>query len=137
MAVKAKKMQNFHHDGDCPVRDVLSRLGDKWSMLVLVTLSANGTMRFGEIRRAIGDVSQRMLTVTLRALEADGMVGCEVFAEVPPRVEYRLTGRGRSLMPHIEGLVGWAEAQMPGILEDRARCGCTGCCSAPGREGGE
>ena len=62
-------MKNFHPTGNCPVRDVLSRLGDKWSMLVLITLNANGTMRFSDIHKTIGDVSQRMLTVTLRTLE--------------------------------------------------------------------
>ena len=106
-------MQNFHRDGVCPVRDVLCRLGDKWTTLVLVTLHANGIMRFSDIQRTIGDISQRMLTVTLRSLETDGMV--------PPKVEYRLTERGRSLMPHIEGLVEWALANKDGILNDRNR----------------
>jgi len=64
-------MKNFHPTGNCPVRDVLSRLGDKWSMLVLITLSANGTMRFSDIHKTIADVSQRMLTVTLRTLESN------------------------------------------------------------------
>ena len=68
-------MENFHPTGNCPVRDVLSRLGDKWSMLVLITLNANGVMRFSDIHKTIEDVSQRMLTVTLRTLEADGLVG--------------------------------------------------------------
>lgn len=112
-------MQNFHPIGNCPVRDVLSRLGDKWSMLVLVTLNANGTMRFSEIHKTIEDVSQRMLTVTLRTLETDGLVARTVYAEVPPRVEYSLTERGTSLMPHIQALVEWALVQMPGILESR------------------
>ena len=67
-------MKNFHPTGNCPVRDVLSRLGDKWSMLVLITLSANGTMRFSDIHKTIADVSQRMLTVTLRTLESDGLI---------------------------------------------------------------
>lgn len=112
-------MQNFHPNGNCPVRDVLSRLGDKWSMLVLITLKANGTMRFSDIQKTIADVSQRMLTVTLRSLENDGLVERKVYAEVPPRVEYELTERGMSLIPHIEGLVSWALQQMPGIMESR------------------
>ena len=66
-------MKNFHPTGNCPVRDVLSRLGDKWSMLVLITLSANGTMRFSDIHKTIADVSQRMLTVTLRTLSGKSM----------------------------------------------------------------
>ena len=86
-------MKNFHPTGNCPIRDVLSRLGDKWSMLVLITLNANGTMRFSDIHKTIEDVSQRMLTVTLRTLESDGLVERKVYAEVPPRVEYCLTRR--------------------------------------------
>lgn len=89
-------------------------------MLVLVTLQANGTMRFSDIQKAIGDISQRMLTVTLRALESDGLIGRTVYAEVPPRVEYFLTDTGRSLMPHIESLIGWALDHQAAILESRA-----------------
>lgn len=112
-------MKNFHPTGNCPIRDVLSRLGDKWSMLVLVTLDANGTMRFNDIHKTIRDISQRMLTVTLRTLEADGLVQRKVYAEVPPRVEYRLTEVGRSLIPHIESLIGWALDNMAVILDNR------------------
>lgn len=112
-------MKNFHPTGNCPVRDVISRLGDKWSMLVLITLNANGTMRFSDIHKTINDISQRMLTVTLRTLEADGLVERKVYAEVPPRVEYYLTETGGSLIPHIEGLVGWALKNMDVILEHR------------------
>ena len=110
-------MKNFHPTGNCPVRDVLSRLGDKWSMLVLITLSANGTMRFSDIHKTIADVSQRMLTVTLRTLESDGLIERKIYAEVPPRVEYCLTERGLSLIPHIQGLVDWALQQMSGIMK--------------------
>ena len=113
-------MKNFHPTGNCPVRDVLSRLGDKWSMLVLITLSANGTMRFSDIHKTIADVSQRMLTVTLRTLESDGLIERKVYAEVPPRVEYNLTEIGCSLMPHIESLVGWALEHMNDILNRRS-----------------
>lgn len=112
-------MENFHHTGSCPIRDVLGKLGDKWTMLILMTLKANGTMRFGDIQKAIGDISQRMLTVTLRSLETDGLIIREVYAEVPPRVEYSLTETGGSLMPHIESLVGWALEHMDDILERR------------------
>lgn len=112
-------MKNFHPTGNCPIRDVLSRLGDKWSMLVLTTLHANGTMRFNDIHKTIQDISQRMLTVTLRTLEADGLVQRKVYAEVPPRVEYCLTEVGRSLIPHVEALVGWALEHMEEILQCR------------------
>ena len=108
-----KKLKNFTPTGSCPVRDVLCRLGDKWSMLVLLTLNANGVMRFSEIHRTLGDISHRMLT--------DGMIRREVYAEVPPRVEYRLTERGGSLLPHIFGLVEWAEANKEAILDGRRR----------------
>lgn len=116
-----KSLENFTPTGCCPIRDILSRLGDKWSMLVLLTLNANGVMRFSEIHRTLGDISHRMLTVTLRMLETDGMVSREVYAEVPPRVEYRLTERGRSLLPHIFGLVEWAETNKEAILSGRAK----------------
>lgn len=113
-------MKNFPPTGKCPVRDVLSRLGDKWSMLVLITLNTNGTMRFSDIHKTIDDISQRMLTVTLRTLESDGLVNRKVYPEVPPRVEYCLTELGKTLMPHIEGLVDWALGNMSSILESRS-----------------
>ena len=116
-------LARLHPDNNCPVRNVLCRLGDKWSMLVLITLNANGTMRFCDIHKTIADISQRMLTVTLRTLETDGLVSRKVYAEVPPRVEYELTERGKSLIPHIEGLVDWALQQMPGIMESRSQTG--------------
>ena len=104
-----KKLKNFTPTGSCPVRDVLCRLGDKWSMLVLLTLDANGVMRFSEIHRTLGDISHRMLTVTLRMLETDGMIRREVYAEVPPRVEYSLTERGKSLIPILDQMCDWGE----------------------------
>lgn len=118
-----KSLEKFPPTGSCPIRDILSRLGDKWSMLVLLTLDANGTMRFSEIQRSLEDISHRMLTVTLRMLEADGMISRTVYAEVPPRVEYRLTERGASLLPHVYGLVEWALTYKDSIFEDRARHG--------------
>ena len=114
-------MKTFLHEGICPIRDILSRLGDKWSLLVLTTLYSNGTMRFNDIQRSLGDISQRMLTVTLRSLEADGLVHREVYPEVPPRVEYRLTDSGGDLMPSLNSLVEWALKNTPAILERRAQ----------------
>ncbi len=93
---------------NCPIRNLLCRLGDKWSLLVLSSLSANGVMRFSDLQRSIGDISQRMLTVTLRSLEHDGLVSRTIYPEVPPRVEYTLTGSGESLIPHLRSLVEWA-----------------------------
>ena len=120
---KIKKMKNFHPTGNYPIRDILCRLGDKWSMLVLITLNVNGTMRFSDIQKTISDISQRMLTVTLRTLEADGLVSRTVYAEVPPRVEYQLTETGKTLIPHIESLVGWAVEHMTGIFDSREKAG--------------
>lgn len=117
--MEEKNIINFHPNGNCPIRDILSRLGDKWSMLVLVTLNSNGVMRFRDINQTISDISQRMLTVTLRSLEADGLVSRMVYPEVPPRVEYQLTATGRSLMPHIKSLVDWAIEHTPEIIENR------------------
>ena len=88
--------------------------------MVLVTLDANGTMRFNEIQKSIGDISQRMLTLTVRTLEANGLIKRNVYPEVPPRVEYALTDRGRSLMPLLKELVRWALDNQEQILEERA-----------------
>ena len=106
---------------DCPIRNVLSRIGDKWSMLVIYTLNGEGTMRFGELLRALPDISQKMLTVTLRTLEEDGFVSRTVYPEIPPRVEYELTERARSMLPHVNALLNWAKANMDAILTDRKR----------------
>lgn len=114
-------MKEFHHHKFCPIRDILSRIGSKWSMLVLVTLDANGTMRFNEIQKSIGDISQRMLTLTVRTLESDGLIKRDVYPEVPPRVEYTLTDRGRTLMPLLKELVRWALDNQEQILEERAK----------------
>lgn len=94
----------------CPVRDILGRIGDKWSVLILLELHKAEIMRFSELARAIPDVSQKMLTVTLRELESHRLITRTIYPEVPPRVEYRLTAVGKTLLPHIEGLIGWALA---------------------------
>lgn len=112
-------MKNLHHTGYCPVRDVIGRLGNKWSMLVLLTLKINGTLRFKEIQQTIDDISQRMLTETLKKLETDGLIERKSYNEIPPKVEYCLTELGKSLMPHIEALVRWAQDNMKMIMEKR------------------
>lgn len=104
---------------DCPIRNILSRFSDKWSLLILYTLNLRSTMRFNALRREIPDISQKMLTNTLRTLEEDGFVTRTVFAEVPPRVEYEITDRTRSLFPHINSLIGWAKDNMSAILKER------------------
>ena len=103
----------------CPIRNVLSRIGDKWSMLVLFTLENNECQRFKELQRNIPDISQKMLTATLKTLEADGLVRREAYAEVPPRVEYSLSDKGRSLLPLINNLLAWAIENMEGIITSR------------------
>lgn len=103
----------------CPIRNVLSRIGDKWSMLVLFTLENNECQRFKELQRNIPDISQKMLTATLKTLEADGLVRREAYAEVPPRVEYSLSDKGRSLLPLINNLLAWASENMDGIIASR------------------
>lgn len=106
---------------NCPIRNVLSRIGDKWSMLVIFTLENNCCLRFKELQRSIPDISQKMLTATLKTLEADGLVLRKAFPEVPPRVEYSLTDKGKSLLPHIDGLLSWAMDNMGDIMEQRKR----------------
>ena len=102
----------------CEVRQVLDRVSDRWS-LVVVALLADGTMRFSELRRAIDGISQRMLTVTLRALERDGLVHRTVYPEVPPRVEYRLTPLGRSLHAMVGSIVTWTDERWEEIAAAR------------------
>jgi DNA-binding HxlR family transcriptional regulator len=92
----------------CPVRDVLDRIGDAWSVLVILLLEEHGPRRFNALKRAIGDISQRMLAVTLRHLERDGLISRRVFPTNPPQVEYALTDLGRSLHDLLGGLTVWA-----------------------------
>ena len=105
---------------ECPIRNVLARISTKWSLVVLYTLDGNnGPMRFKDIERANPDISQKMLTSTLRGLEADGLISRTVFPEMPPRVEYALTGRGHSFMPVMRQLLDWAYTNLNDILSDR------------------
>ncbi len=105
---------------DCEVRQILDRIADKWSLLVMALLE-NGTLRFTELLRLVDGVSQRMLTVTLRQLERDGLVSRTVHPVVPPRVEYSLTELGRSLNTTVLALVSWTEAHQADIAAARAR----------------
>ena len=109
---------------DCPIRNILARISDKWSILVLFTLNQSALMRFNALQKNIPDISQKMLTVTLRTLEEDGFVRRQVYAEVPPRVEYSLTDRAVSLLPHINSLITWAKDNMNAILVDRENNSC-------------
>lgn len=104
---------------DCPVRDVIDHLGDKWSTL-LITVLSGGPQRFSAIRRAVPDISQRMLTQTLRTLERDGLVLRQVFPTKPPSVEYRLSPLGESFLEPLATLTEWAFAAHPAIRTARA-----------------
>ncbi|KIC17559.1 winged helix-turn-helix transcriptional regulator [Leisingera sp. ANG-Vp] len=103
---------------DCPVRDVLDRIGDAWSVLLVIEL-AKGPCRFNALRRVIEGISQRMLAVTLRNLERDGLVSRTVLDLSPPQVEYALTERGHSLFQTIRQLASWANEHQPGIRASR------------------
>jgi len=102
----------------CPIRDVLDRIGDQWSLLVLQVLE-HGTMRFSEINRAIGDISKQMLSKTLKRLEEDGFIRRTLYPEVPPRAEYELTDLGRSFLVPMKGLIAWADDHHRAICEAR------------------
>ncbi|HTJ28383.1 MAG TPA: helix-turn-helix domain-containing protein [Candidatus Limnocylindria bacterium] len=114
-------IEQHHLTGDCrKVSKILSRVGDKWSVLVVMMLG-DGPRRFNEIKRMIGGISQRMLVLTLRGLERDGMVTRTIFPTIPPRVDYELTELGRSLREPVVALGMWAQAHMPEIEAAQAR----------------
>jgi DNA-binding HxlR family transcriptional regulator len=113
--------RNLHEPEDCrAVSEVLSRVGDKWTVLVVSTLG-DGSKRFNELRKALGSISQRMLTLTLRALERDGLVTRTVFPTIPPRVDYELTELGRSLLDPVSELGLWARRNRSAIQNARRR----------------
>ena len=97
---------------DCPIRNVIDKFGVKWSLLVLYYLDTFGTTRFNDLNRKMTDCSQKMLSQTLKRLEQIGLVSRRVYPEVPPRVEYSITELGKSLMPHIGGLMEWAKVHL-------------------------
>ncbi|HEX3442723.1 MAG TPA: helix-turn-helix domain-containing protein [Pseudolabrys sp.] len=117
---------HLHVSDKClAVHEVLSRVGDKWSVLVVSSLG-NGPMRFNELRRALGSISQRMLTLTVRALERDGLLTRTVYPTIPPRVEYELTELGRSLLEPVKALGDWAVQNRPAIQVARQRFDANG-----------
>jgi DNA-binding HxlR family transcriptional regulator len=125
---------NLHVPEDCrAVSEVLARVGDKWTVLVVSTLG-DGPKRFNELRKALGSISQRMLTLTLRALERDGLVTRTVLPSNPPRVDYELTRLGRSLLEPVSELGAWARKNRPAIAQARERFDVAqGNCEAAGR----
>lgn len=114
-----KKIKKFADSENCPVRNVIDRIGDKWSVLVLLLLEEEEILRFNEIYKSIETISQKMLTVTLKKLEEDGLVNRTVYPQIPPKVEYDLTDRGVSLMPHLHALVDWASDNIGEIKNAR------------------
>jgi DNA-binding HxlR family transcriptional regulator len=111
-------MRGNVYDPDCPTRAVLDRIGDKWTVLVVLVL-LEGPRRFSQLRLRIGGVAPKVLTQTLRRLERDGIITRAAFAEIPPRVEYELTPLGRSLEQPIRAISAWAEENMPQISQAR------------------
>ena len=103
-----ENLKKYTRIEDCPIRNVLSKFTGKWSILILCVLAENESTRFNAISRAIPDISPKVLTSTLKQLEQERLIERQIFAEVPPRVEYSLTPKGLSLMPFLYGLIGWA-----------------------------
>lgn len=99
----------------CPIRNVISRMSDKWSLLILSTLSQNGVMRYKALQKAIPDISQKMLSGTLKRLAEDKLIRRKMYNEIPPRVEYSLTKTGKDLMPAVGMMVEWAQAHFEEI----------------------
>src|SRR3954468_19445126 len=115
------RSKSLHEPTKCPaVREVLNRVGDKWSVQI-VGLLGDGAMRFSELRRSIEGISQRMLTLTLRGLERDGLISRTVFPEIPPRVQYELTRLGQTLLEPIQGLADWADRYRTSIQDARIK----------------
>ena len=103
-----ENLKKYTGIASCPVRNVISRFSGKWTMLILCVLAENEATRFNEIRRAIPDISPKVLTEALKSLEADGLISRKLYAEIPPKVEYSLTDIGKSLMPLLGNLIEWA-----------------------------
>ncbi|OFY64437.1 MAG: transcriptional regulator [Bacteroidetes bacterium RBG_13_43_22] len=101
----------------CPIRNVLGRFADKWSLLILCNLDAKSKKRYTELKNAIPDISQKMLTVTLKQLQNDHLLKRKAYAEIPPRVEYSLTEMGKSLMPVIRMMIEWAEVHFEEVTK--------------------
>lgn len=122
MAKTSKRPAELEYTpANCHAREILARIGDKWSVSVMHVLGDARTVRFNELRSQVDGISQRMLTVTLRGLERDGMVTRTVYPEVPPRVEYALTPLGATLRQLVRGLVAWSGAHLAEVDAARAK----------------
>jgi len=114
-----ENLKKYTSIDSCPVRNVIANFSGKWALLIMCILSENETTRFSEFGRAIPDISPKVLTETLKKLEADGLVHRELFAEIPPKVEYSLTKLGQSLVPHLYGLIEWAIEHFGEVINNR------------------
>jgi DNA-binding HxlR family transcriptional regulator len=115
-------LKNFSDIENCPIRNVVSRFGSKWTMLILLVLNELPIVRFSELAHALPDISSKVLTKELKILEADGLISRQAYATIPPRVEYQLTERSKSLMPILLTLTEWARENMASIREHRQMC---------------
>lgn len=115
-----KEIKKDFDMAECGVRNLLDRVGDKWS-LIIIDLLSEGTLRYSELDHQIESISQKMLTVTLKSLETDGLISRKVYPQIPPKVEYTLTELGETLLPAIAMLKKWAVDSSPAILAARAR----------------
>lgn len=104
--------ENNFEEACCPACRVFDKFGDKWSLLILLKLDQTGIMRFNELMKSIPNISQRMLTMSLRSLEELRLVSRTIYPEIPPRVEYRLTDLGKGLLPHIHNMVNWIKENL-------------------------
>lgn len=116
-----KKINKNFDTADCGVRNLLDRVGDKWSLMIVDILGSTGTMRYSELDHKIESISQKMLASTLKSLETDGLISRKVYPEVPPKVEYSLTDLGQTLLPAIVMLKKWTFDNTPAILEARSK----------------
>lgn len=114
-----ENLKKYTRTESCPVRNILSRFSGKWAMLILCVLSENEVTRFNSINKAIPDISPKVLTETLKSLEADGLIRRKLYAEIPPKVEYSLTELGKSLIPIINSLISWALENFAVITENK------------------
>lgn len=122
---RTKPAELEHTQENCHAHEMLTRIGDKWSVYVIHVLGDAGTLRFNELRARVDGISQRMLTVTLRGLERDGLVERTIYPEVPPRVEYTLTKLGKTLRELVRGLVKWSGAHLREVDAARAKYDAT------------
>lgn len=116
-----RNLKKYSDIESCPIRNIISGFSGKWSILVLSLLAESEPTRFSQIGKMIPDISPKVLTDTLKNLENDGLVNRRVYPEIPPRVEYSLTELGKSLIPHLNGLIGWALENFKVISDNRKK----------------